>query len=202
MAKEIAEQPEAVLDTLARRRAVRAARASARRPQPRPDATSPRIRRVVLIGMGTSFHAAMHRPHLHRALAGIPAEVDNASEYRYREPDHRRADTLVIAVSAVRRDGRHAGGDARGASAAAPRSSPSATRPARRPRASRDGTVYTALRPRGRRRVARRPSSARSPRCTCSPAISAHERGFLERRSARRGARATSRACPASSARR
>ena len=61
------------------------------------DADIAAIERVVLIGMGTSFHAAMIGRTYIEQLAGLPAEVDNASEYRYRQPIL-DASTLVIAV--------------------------------------------------------------------------------------------------------
>ncbi len=97
MAKEIAEQPESVLDTL---------RGVASFDPPgvvlpelnMSDADVAALRSVVLIGMGTSFHAALvGRGYIER-LAGLPAEVDNASEYRYRDPIL-DASTLVIAVA-------------------------------------------------------------------------------------------------------
>ena len=49
-------------------------------------------------------------------MARIPVEVEYASEFRYRNPvvDER---TLVIGISPVGRDGRHAGRDARGQAA-------------------------------------------------------------------------------------
>ena len=55
------------------------------------------LQRVVLIGMGTSMHAAMVGRYFVEDLAGITAEVDNASEFRYR---NFRVDprTLVISV--------------------------------------------------------------------------------------------------------
>ena len=55
------------------------------------------LRRVVLIGMGTSLHAAMVGRYFMESLAGIPAEVDNASEFRYRD-FHLDGKTLAIAV--------------------------------------------------------------------------------------------------------
>jgi glucosamine--fructose-6-phosphate aminotransferase (isomerizing) len=48
--------------------------------------------------MGTSLHAAMIGRRYIEEFAGIPAEVDNASEFRYRDPildEH----TLVVSVS-------------------------------------------------------------------------------------------------------
>ena len=96
MAKEIAEQPEAVLDTL---------REAAQLEPPAvllndlhlsaSDVTN--LNRVVLLGMGTSFHSAQVGRIYIEQLAGLPAEADNASEYRYRRPvldEH----TLVVAV--------------------------------------------------------------------------------------------------------
>src|SRR2546427_10141579 len=52
----------------------------------------------MLIGMGTSLHAAMvGRVYMER-IAGISAEVDNASELRYRQPII-GPETLVVSVS-------------------------------------------------------------------------------------------------------
>jgi glucosamine--fructose-6-phosphate aminotransferase (isomerizing) len=56
------------------------------------------LKRVVLLGMGTSLHAAMAGRKYFEELARIPAEVDNASEFRYREPVLDE-DTLVVSVS-------------------------------------------------------------------------------------------------------
>ena len=55
------------------------------------------LQRVVLVGCGTSLHAAMVARYLLEDLAGIPAEVDNGSEYRYRS-FHTDERTLVISV--------------------------------------------------------------------------------------------------------
>ncbi len=56
------------------------------------------VDRIVLLGLGTSLHAAMIGRYWIESLARIPCETDNSSEFRYR--DHlidRR--TLVISVS-------------------------------------------------------------------------------------------------------
>ena len=57
-----------------------------------------RLDRVVLVACGTSYHAALVGRFMIERLAGLPAEVDIASEFRYRDLvlDHR---TLVIAIS-------------------------------------------------------------------------------------------------------
>jgi glucosamine--fructose-6-phosphate aminotransferase (isomerizing) len=45
-----------------------------------------KLRRVHLVACGTSWHAALVGKFLIEELTGLPAEVDYASEYRYREP--------------------------------------------------------------------------------------------------------------------
>jgi len=44
------------------------------------------ITKVTLIACGTSYYAAMVARHWFERLAGLPTEVDIASEFRYREP--------------------------------------------------------------------------------------------------------------------
>ncbi len=97
MLKEIAEQPEAILDTVRGRALfgesrveledIRLTRAQLRR-----------VRRVLLVGMGTSLHAAMVGRHYMERIVGIPAEVENASELRYRQPLI-GPETLLVSVS-------------------------------------------------------------------------------------------------------
>ena len=97
MLKEIHEQPEAVINTLR-------GRVSFETPTvelediPFSDQELQRFNRVVLVAMGTSFHAAMVGRAWMESLARIPSEADNASEFRYREPviDDR---TLVVSIS-------------------------------------------------------------------------------------------------------
>jgi glucosamine--fructose-6-phosphate aminotransferase (isomerizing) len=57
-----------------------------------------RINRVILTGCGTAAHAGMVGRILIERLARIPAELDIASEFRYRDPII-DADTAVIAIS-------------------------------------------------------------------------------------------------------
>ena len=97
MLKEIMEQPECVTDTF-RGRAIFDPPGIHLESVGIDDATLRALSRVVLIGMGTSMHAAMiGRAYIER-IAGIPAEVDNSSEFRYRDaligPD-----TLVVSVA-------------------------------------------------------------------------------------------------------
>ena len=102
MLKEIHEQPRAVTDTL-RGRLVH---------QP-PDAlldgialgqpgtgNDPgiKVRRVILLACGTSYHAALVGKYMIERLARLPVEVDLASEFRYRDPVLLPGD-LAISVS-------------------------------------------------------------------------------------------------------
>ena len=97
MLKELMEQPEVIRRTLA-------GRISLNPPDvrleefPFTNTEVQDIHRVMLTGMGTSLHACQVGRLFMEALAGLPAEVDNASELRYRDPimDHH---TLVVSVS-------------------------------------------------------------------------------------------------------
>ncbi len=96
MLKEIMDQPESILDTI-RGRAQFDTPAVELEDMPLGSRQLSKIRRVVLVGMGTSLHAAMIGRHYIERIAGIPADVDNASEYRYRGAIIGR-DTLVVTV--------------------------------------------------------------------------------------------------------
>ena len=56
------------------------------------------FRKVVLIGCGTSRHAAQVGRYLFEQLAGVPAAAEAASEFRYRDPLIDK-NTLVIAIA-------------------------------------------------------------------------------------------------------
>ena len=55
------------------------------------------LQRVILIGMGTSYNACAVAKHWFERIARIPTEVDNSSEFRYRNPVI-DSNTLVIAI--------------------------------------------------------------------------------------------------------
>ena len=57
-----------------------------------------KISKIILTGMGTSLHAAMLARLWMERIAGIPAEWDNSSEFRYREPLLEK-DSLFISIS-------------------------------------------------------------------------------------------------------
>ena len=96
MLKEIMEQPQAVVAAMRDR--VNFTGGQVTLPElGMSDAELANVRRVVLIGCGTSLNAAQVGRHLVERLAGVPAEAESASEFRYREPmlDDR---TLVVAI--------------------------------------------------------------------------------------------------------
>ena len=96
MLKEIMEQPESVLDTI-RGRITFDPMSLQLEEMPSREKLR-RIERVVLVAMGTSLPAAMVGKHYIEQIAGIPAEVDNASEFRYRSPII-GPETLLISVA-------------------------------------------------------------------------------------------------------
>ncbi|MBI2872220.1 MAG: glutamine--fructose-6-phosphate transaminase (isomerizing) [Chloroflexi bacterium] len=55
------------------------------------------LTRVVLVGMGTSLHAAMAGAMMMEQVARLPATAENAAEFRYRDPAVDRH-TLVVSV--------------------------------------------------------------------------------------------------------
>ncbi|MCK9485232.1 MAG: glutamine--fructose-6-phosphate transaminase (isomerizing) [Dehalococcoidia bacterium] len=101
MLKETFEQPEAVLNAIRGRYLVHPHRVdlSAELPPERFSETWARdLSRIVIVGMGTSMHSAMVGRHYFERFANLPTEVDNSSEFRYRQPvlDER---TLVISIA-------------------------------------------------------------------------------------------------------
>ncbi len=97
MLKEIMEQPEALGLTLGGR--LLEEEGTARLGGLNlTDEQLKAVERVVLTACGTSWHAALIGEYMLEELARIPAEVEYASEFRYRNPivDHR---TLVIGIS-------------------------------------------------------------------------------------------------------
>jgi glucosamine--fructose-6-phosphate aminotransferase (isomerizing) len=84
MLKEIHEQPRAIQDTLRGRiTADDAIVLASELDTPGVLATASRVH---ILAMGTSLHAAYVGKTLIEGLARIPVDVDNASEFRYRDP--------------------------------------------------------------------------------------------------------------------
>jgi glucosamine--fructose-6-phosphate aminotransferase (isomerizing) len=97
MLKEIYEQPDAVLDALRGRYLSDPSRVELDE-VPYTAKQIETINRVVLVGMGTSSNSTLVGRHYIERFARIPSEVDNASEFRYRQPvldEH----TLVVSVA-------------------------------------------------------------------------------------------------------
>jgi glucosamine--fructose-6-phosphate aminotransferase (isomerizing) len=97
MSKEIFEQPQSLANTLSGRLNVRDGRihlggiASYAR-------DLARARRLIIVGQGTAWHAALVGEYLFEDIAKLPAETEYASEFRYRNPliEDR---TCVVAMS-------------------------------------------------------------------------------------------------------
>ncbi len=96
MLKEIMEQPQAVASAMRQRVDFQTGRVDLAE-LPLSNEEIKALTRVVLIGCGTSLHAAQVGRHLVERLAGLPAEAESASEFRHRDPyiDER---TLVVAI--------------------------------------------------------------------------------------------------------
>ena len=148
MLKEIYEQPEALANAMRGR--LDDADATAHFGGLNLDTQQLRqADRIILTACGTSYHAALVGEYLFEEFARIPVEVEYASEFRYRNPPIDR-NTIVIAITPVRRDGRHAGRPAREQAQGPPDAGPLQRRRQHH-------------RPRGRRRrlPARRPGDRR-----------------------------------------
>ena len=97
MLKEIHEQPES-LHNLMRGRLLEETGDARLGGITLSDEELARIRRIVITACGTSWHAALIGEYMLEELAGIPVEVEYASEFRYRSPVI-EDDTLVLAIS-------------------------------------------------------------------------------------------------------
>jgi glucosamine--fructose-6-phosphate aminotransferase (isomerizing) len=82
MQKEIFEQPTVVAQTL--RSYIRQVDQSVALPQFDFDLSS--IHRVTIVACGTSYYAGMVAKYWFEQFARLPADIDFASEFRYREP--------------------------------------------------------------------------------------------------------------------
>src|SRR5262245_10495706 len=97
MLKEIYEQPRAVADTLRGRVSPEGGTVVLPDIGLDPDVVAG-IQRVLFIACGTSFHAALVGRFLVERLAGLSADVDLGSEFRYRDAVV-GPETLVVALS-------------------------------------------------------------------------------------------------------
>ncbi|TFH87528.1 glutamine--fructose-6-phosphate transaminase (isomerizing) [Billgrantia azerbaijanica] len=96
MLKEIHEQPAVIAATLEGRLAEHTALVETFGPQAR--ALFERVRQVHIVACGTSYHAGLVARYWLERYAGVPVQVEVASEYRYRQvvvPE----DTLFVTLS-------------------------------------------------------------------------------------------------------
>ena len=92
MAKEIAEQPTVVAEALTH---YLGEDGQIRLPR---DLDFSRFERIVMVACGTAFYACLTARYWFERIAGLPVELDVASEFRYREPPL-GPNTLAIFVS-------------------------------------------------------------------------------------------------------
>jgi glucosamine--fructose-6-phosphate aminotransferase (isomerizing) len=97
MLKEIYEQPKSILDSF-RGRIDPATGEIHMRSMYEYEEKLRNIKRLMLIGCGTSWHAGLVGEYLFEEYARIPVEVEYASEFRYRDPVI-YGDDLIIAIS-------------------------------------------------------------------------------------------------------
>ena len=97
MLKEIFEQPEAIKNTMRGRLDTHRGTAilSGLNLTPRELVD---IQRLLIVGCGTSMNAGLIGEYAVEDFAGIPAEVEQAAEFRYRNPIVGRGD-MVLAIS-------------------------------------------------------------------------------------------------------
>ena len=94
MAKEIAEQPTVIGEAV--RHYLSQDGKSVSLPDPGLDFT--KIERLTMVACGTAYIACLTAKYWFEQLAGLPVEVDVASEYRYREPPVTKG-TVAVFVS-------------------------------------------------------------------------------------------------------
>ncbi len=97
MLKEIHEQPDALTDTVRGRVDFENARVYLDELNLTPEDVAA-VKRLAIVGTGTSWHAALIGKFMIESLAKLPVEVEYGSEFRYREPllSH---DTVVMALT-------------------------------------------------------------------------------------------------------
>jgi glucosamine--fructose-6-phosphate aminotransferase (isomerizing) len=97
MLKEIYEQPETVTATLRGRLLFEEGSARLNGLNLTPEDCAG-IQRILIVACGTSWHSGLVGRYALEELAGIPVDVEYASEYRYRPRLHQPG-TLAIAIS-------------------------------------------------------------------------------------------------------
>jgi glutamine---fructose-6-phosphate transaminase (isomerizing) len=93
MAKEIAEQPQVLQGAL--NHYINAGATAITLPG---DLDFTQVNRLTMVACGTAFYACMVAKYWFEQLAGLPVEIDVASEFRYREPPVTEG-TMAVFVS-------------------------------------------------------------------------------------------------------
>lgn len=96
MQKEIYEQPLAIKNTLEGR--LQAEGINLSELGPKAEGILSQVEHIQIVACGTSYNAGMVSRYWFESLAGIPCDVEIASEYRYRKPATRR-NSLLITLS-------------------------------------------------------------------------------------------------------
>jgi glucosamine--fructose-6-phosphate aminotransferase (isomerizing) len=113
MIKEIFEQPQGLHDTIAPRVALRENSVQLNEVPISPEELRS-LRRINIVASGTSRHAGMVGHYMIQELAGIPVDVDYASEFEYRNPMIGQGElTIVITQSGETADTMAAGREAK-----------------------------------------------------------------------------------------
>jgi glutamine---fructose-6-phosphate transaminase (isomerizing) len=86
MLREIFEQPQAIEKTVAPRVSLVEAQINLAQEVGISDEELREVTRINIVASGTSRHAGMVGQYMMQELAGIPVEVDYASEFEYRNP--------------------------------------------------------------------------------------------------------------------
>lgn len=97
MIKEINEQPKSIFDSIRGRINLKDVSVEMRTIQDYEEKLKT-IKRLIIIGCGTSWHAGLVGRYLFEEIAKLPVDVEYASEFRYRNPII-YSDDLVIAIS-------------------------------------------------------------------------------------------------------
>jgi len=113
MIKEIFEQPQGLHDTIAPRIALRENKVQLNEVPISPEELRT-LRRINIVASGTSRHAGMVGHYMIQELAGVPVDVDYASEFEYRNPMIGQGElTIVITQSGETADTTAAGREAK-----------------------------------------------------------------------------------------
>ncbi|HTG00408.1 MAG TPA: glutamine--fructose-6-phosphate transaminase (isomerizing) [Nitrospirota bacterium] len=97
MLKEIYEQPRAIMDTIRGRISQDSGVIHLEELGAAQDRL-PAVKKIFIVACGTSWHAGLVGKYVFECLAGVPTEVDIASEFRYRGPLVGK-DDLFIAIT-------------------------------------------------------------------------------------------------------